>query len=194
MPKKKNFLGGMQNYNPKTGEYESRLTKADGEPATKENMPGGESSKVSNKYFSKFGKKTDEYGLFDGESIKEKDKFLKEKGITNVDELSNKDFNILAKEAQERFGIEDFELAQEFLVSENKNKNKKPTDFEDVEETIYGYVYNVNGESITDLKEERKKMGMPVVEGKEYGYSVFKDGEEVYYPTFEEAYNSIKRN
>ena len=35
MPKKKNFLGGMQNYNPKTGEYESRLTKADGEPATK---------------------------------------------------------------------------------------------------------------------------------------------------------------
>lgn len=32
MPKKKNFLGGMQNYNPNNGEYEPDLTNSQGEP------------------------------------------------------------------------------------------------------------------------------------------------------------------
>ena len=32
MPKKKNFLGGMQNYNPNNGEYEPDLTNKQGEP------------------------------------------------------------------------------------------------------------------------------------------------------------------
>ena len=53
MPKKRNFLGGMQNYNPNNGEYESRLVKEGGEPATKENMPGGEDNKKSFKSFKK---------------------------------------------------------------------------------------------------------------------------------------------
>ena len=45
MPTKKNFLGGQQNYNERTGEYESRLVKADGTGATKANMPGGTDGK-----------------------------------------------------------------------------------------------------------------------------------------------------
>lgn len=125
MPKKKNFLGGMQNYNPNTGEFESRLVKATGEPATKANMPGGEDDKKS---FKSFG----------------------------------------------------------------KQETKKPTDYEGVKQTPYGYIYNIGKTSITDLKAERKSMNMKVDENKEYGYTVFKDGEEVYYPTFEEAYKSAK--
>ena len=34
MPKKKNFLGGMQNYNPNNGEYESALVGKNGEPVS----------------------------------------------------------------------------------------------------------------------------------------------------------------
>ena len=179
MPKKKNFLGGMQNYNPKTGEYESRLTKADGEPATKENMPGGEDNNKSFKSFKKdkgidldsriervikerVKRGWDSEGTFDVQAVKDTGYY----GFDNIDELEKHTFG--------------------------KKEIKKPTDYEGVEETKYGYVYNVNGESITDLKEERKKTGMPVVEGKEYGYSYTKGGDEVIVDTFEEAYNAVK--
>lgn len=180
MPKKKNFLGGMQNYNPNTGEYESRLVKANGEPATKANMPGGEDEKgKSFKAFKKdkgndldnriekvikerIKKGWDSEGTFDVQAVKDTDYY----GFGNIDELEKQTFG--------------------------KKEIKKPTDFEGVEETPYGYIYNVGNTSITDLKAERKSMNMKVDENKEYGYSVFKDGEEVYYPTFEEAYKSAK--
>lgn len=55
MPKKRNFLGGMQNYDPANGQYEPNLTTASGEQATPENVPGG----GDNKGFQAFKKRTD---------------------------------------------------------------------------------------------------------------------------------------
>lgn len=50
MPKKRNFLGGMQNYDPANGQYEPNLTTASGEQATPENVPGGENKKGFNSF------------------------------------------------------------------------------------------------------------------------------------------------
>lgn len=79
----------------------------------------------------------------------------------------------------------------EARVKANKNKfdiSKYP----DVEKTPYGFIYNVNGESITDLKEQDRKFGRNVDDNKNYGFTVTKDGDEVYYETFEDAYNAAK--
>ena len=46
MPKKRNFLGGMQNYDPKTGEYEPDLKGPDGErPSDFKNFKKGDEKK-----------------------------------------------------------------------------------------------------------------------------------------------------
>lgn len=65
--------------------------------------------------------------------------------------------------------------------------------YPDVEETPYGYVYNVGKHSITDLGRERQKI-MPshFDPNKNYGFSVTVGGDESYYPSFEEAYKMIK--
>lgn len=65
--------------------------------------------------------------------------------------------------------------------------------YPDVEETPYGYVYNVGKHSITDLGGERQKI-MPshFDPNKNYGFSVTIDGDEAFYPSFEEAYKMIK--
>ena len=67
----------------------------------------------SNKTFDKDGLIT-EYGR---NQLKA---FLDENKLTTdqVMKLSNKDFNELAKKVQDKYGIDDFELAQEFLVTD----------------------------------------------------------------------------
>ena len=66
----------------------------------------------------------DEYGLITENGRNKLHAFFKEKDLTpgKVDKLSNDEFNALAKEVQQKYGIDDFELAQEFLVSEHEFK------------------------------------------------------------------------
>lgn len=59
----------------------------------------------------------DEYGLSTEKGLKDAKDFLERNGIEDPYSLSNEEFNALARKAQEEFGIEDFELAQEFLVA-----------------------------------------------------------------------------
>ena len=81
-----------------------------------------------------------------------------------------------------------------WTIDNYKQKPKSEKQYKDVRKTPYGYVFNVNGVSITDLGKERKSMGMPTEKGKKYRYSVAdKSGEEKVFETFDEAYNYIKK-
>ncbi len=76
------------------------------------------------------------------------------------------------------------------------DKKKYP----DVEETPYGFIYNVNGHSITDQTGMRKTYSMmgsnpfgKTDPNRNYGFTVEIGGDEVYYETFDEAYKAAKR-
>lgn len=72
-------------------------------------------------------------------------------------------------------------LTQEF----NLDKEKYP----DVEETPYGFIYNVNGRSITDQSAMAKKFGF----GSGSGFTVnTPDNDEVYYEDWDSAYQAAK--
>lgn len=69
------------------------------------------------------------------------------------------------------------------------DKKKYP----DVEETPYGFIYNVGGRSITDAKEQARAFdGERFKPDREYGFTLEVDGDEAYYPSFEEAYKAAK--
>ncbi len=55
------------------------------------------------------------------------------------------------------------------------------------EVNLYGAIINVNGTSITDLGAMGDLTGDPMY--KNGGYTVFCDSDEIYFNTFEEAYN-----
>lgn len=63
--------------------------------------------------------------------------------------------------------------------------------YPDVEETPYGFIYNVNGRSITDANAQNRKFGFGK-EGVDYGWTLEVDGDEAYYPDFESAYKAAK--
>ena len=63
----------------------------------------------------------DEYQLATPEGRKASSDFLKEMGIENVHKLTNEQYNDLAKKAMERFGIKDFQVAQEFIQSNDES-------------------------------------------------------------------------
>lgn len=62
----------------------------------------------------------DNYGLITEHGRNQLKSFLDENKLTTdqIMKMSNEEFNNLAKKVQEKYGIEDFDLAQEFLVSE----------------------------------------------------------------------------
>lgn len=67
------------------------------------------------------------------------------------------------------------------------DKEKYP----DVEDTPYGFIFNVGGNSITDLAEQEAKLfKTPATKNK--GFTVTIGGDEVYYDTFDEAYKAAK--
>lgn len=69
------------------------------------------------------------------------------------------------------------------------DKKKYP----DVEETPYGFIYNVNGRSITDAKEQARAFdGDRFKPDREYGFTVDIDGDEAYYEDFDSAYKAAK--
>ena len=63
--------------------------------------------------------KFDDYGLPSKETVELKNNFLRKKGISDPNKLSNKEFNNLAKELDDLFGINNFELSQELLIAED---------------------------------------------------------------------------
>jgi len=63
--------------------------------------------------------------------------------------------------------------------------NGKTYDVEEV--ALYGAIINVNGTSITNLEAMGDLTGDPMYDGG--GYTVFCDSDEIYFDTFEEAYN-----
>lgn len=111
--------------------------------------------------------------------------------LKNPEDADFRDFRYDEKNGDWSKDLWDFKQKDEARIKANKNKfdiSKYP----DVEKTPYGFVYNVNGESITDLKEQDREFGRNVDDNKNYGFTVTKDGDEVYYETFEDAYNAAK--
>lgn len=64
----------------------------------------------------------DDYGLITDKGRSYLKDFLTNKNLTTeqIMKLNNADFNNLAKEVQQKYGIDNFDLAQEFLVSKLK--------------------------------------------------------------------------
>ena len=159
MPKKRNFLGGMQNYNAQTGEYEPALKGPNGE------SPSG---------FKSFKKQEEKDESFD--TVNKKRMGI-DKEINKWQE-ENPEGKVLKGKSAKEIG----ENAENGTFKLDKEK------YPDVEETPYGFIYNVNGESITDLKAQNKKFGMSGGSG----FLLTKDGDEVYFETFEDAYKAAK--
>ena len=84
---------------------------------------------------------------------------------------------------------EDAEKAKKAQEPFKLDKKKYP----DVETTPYGFIYNVDGISIEDIGEHMKKSGMGVGKNDNAGFSVAIDGEELWYASFDEAYQAIKK-
>lgn len=184
MPKKKNFLGGMQNYNPNNGEYEPALKGPNGESPSgfkSFKKPKSEFDKAIDK---KLGKKT--------EKPTELQKWHSSKEYVDKHNALAKKHNEGKITEEEMFeGIK--KLDEEF---ENKGKSKEPfkldkEKYPDVEETPYGFIYNVNGKSITDLAAQKKKMGYSLFT-KDSGFSVAVGGDELYFKDFDSAYKYAK--
>ena len=64
--------------------------------------------------------------------------------------------------------------------------NGKTYDVEEV--NLYGAIINVNGTSITDLGVMKDLTGDELLYG-DGGYTVFCDSDEIYFDTFDRAYN-----
>ena len=81
----------------------------------------------------------------------------------------------------------------ETLVNNNHGFVLDKEKYPDVETTPYGFIYNVNGHSITDSTSQRRKL-MPshFKEGVDYGFTLTEGGDEVYYPDFDSAYKAAK--
>ena len=65
-------------------------------------------------------------------------------------------------------------------------KNGKEYEVEEVE--LYGAIINVNGTSITDFKKMEELTGDSMLYGNG-GYTVFCNSDELFFDTFDEAYN-----
>lgn len=79
------------------------------------------------------------------------------------------------------------EPVQPFKLDSKKYPEAKATD--------YGFIYNVGNSSITDVGAQNKSFGKKNDPYKNYGFTLTVGGDEVYYDTFEDAYNdAIKAN
>lgn len=281
MPKKKNFLGGMQNYNPNTGEYEPALEGANGEKpssfksfkkqdsefkkandkrlgkvqdkdvptlSNKERLAEGglkgrferagyNVSNVSDKEMTVEGRfrivdiGNGGFDVYDGEEKIAEDignqkdfvslieSRLNEKNVNSeltkeapkkyfkhpqvdgvwhdtgeVEEKYGNKYKIYENEEGHKWGVSDSFLKQFEEVEEPKHPFKLDKEkYPDVEETPYGFAYNVGNQTITDIKAQNKAFGRDVDNDKEYGFTLTVDGDEVYYNSFDEAYAAAKK-
>lgn len=214
MPKKKNFLGGMQNYNPNTGEYESALVGANGErPSSFKsfNKPKSELEKANDKRLGKEKKEEPEVEA-PKENVKPQltnkqeeapKKYFKHPQVDGVwhdtgktEEKYGNTYKIFENEEGHKWGVSDRMLSQFEETEEPEHPFKLDKEkYPDVEETDYGFIYNVNGVSIEDIGAHMKQSGMGDKLGKndKAGFSVAKDGDELWFATFDEAYQAAKK-
>lgn len=125
MPKKRNFLGGMQNYNAQTGEYEPALKGPNGESPSgfksfKKQEDKDESFDTINK--KRMGK--EEKINFDSDYYK-----IKSPEITNTDAYLTAPI-VSALEKAEGRTLENDELRQIVKNMASKNPNATPEEFE----------------------------------------------------------------
>jgi hypothetical protein len=189
MPKKKNFLGGMQNYNPNNGEYEPALKGPNGE------SPSG---------FKSFKKKEDKDESFD--TINEKRMGKSNNTNAKIFDDYKEEYTKAYKENGEK-GLKDAVLKSGYTTEQYKyaleqlknGTNDETADefkldeekYQDVEKTPYGFIYNVNGKSITDLAGQKKKLGYSL-STEDSGFTVAVGGEEVFFKDFDSAYKYAK--
>ena len=107
-------------------------------------------------------------------------------------ERNGNTYKIFENEEGGTWGVSERFAKQFQETDEPKHPFKLDKDkYPDVEETPYGFIYNVNGKSITDLDAQKKKMGYSL-STKDSGFTVAVGGEEVYFQDFESAYNYAK--
>ena len=92
--------------------------------------------------------KFDEYGLPSKETVELKENFLRKKGVSDPNKLSNKEFNDLAKELDDQFGINNLELSQELLV----------TPVEESRESASEWITSANGDRMQVSEAQNKIM------------------------------------
>ena len=91
------------------------------------------------------------------------------------------------------------DIVKKAADAEFKQEQPKPWKFDkmkyqDVEETPYGFIYNIGGQSITDVAGQKRAFGEPIEEGKEYGFTRTTDsGDEVFHKSFDDAYKAINK-
>lgn len=199
MPKKKNFLGGMQNYNPDNGEYEPALKGPNGEsPSSFKSFKKGDEKEKST--FEDYnGKRTGkEKEIQDTKDTKEKGYFKHPQvdGIWHdTGETENKygkTYKVFENENGEKWGVSKEMISQFQETEEPKHPFKFDKEkYPDVEETPYGFIYNVGGKSITDLAGQKKKLGYSL-STEDSGFTVAVGGEEVFFKDFDSAYKYAK--
>lgn len=101
-------------------------------------------------------------------------------------------YKIFENESGGQWGITDDFLKKFQEVAEPRHPFKLDKEkYPDVEETPYGFIYNVGGHSITDQNAFNKMRGID--DEKDYGWTITEDGDELFMPSFEEAYKYAKR-
>ena len=219
MPKKLNFLGGMQNYNPENGEYEPALQGPNGEsPSNFKSFkkPKSEFEKAVDKKLGKKSQEDKDYVVSEYNSnVKVKkemfDKWQDEVGWEDDAEkiynfvqkggYSKDELNSLKKYLEEANYHESAKLIDDAWWEDYKKPEEKKEEniefkldkkkYPDVTQSAYGYIYNVNGKSITDLAGEKKKLGYSL-STKDSGFTVAVGGEEVFFKDFDSAYKYAK--
>jgi len=220
MPKKKNFMGAMQNYNAQNGEYEPALKGPNGEsPSSFKSFKKSDEKKTFSpnnlpkknqtvRIAKEFGDNTREFEVVDvkdgikGITIKEKGRdgltynvdVSQLEGYSNGEPLDKKVFDKTGFEEinNKRMGKPNTENDKMGKWKEQYNKagffQLDKEKYPDVEQTSYGFIYNVNGKNITDIAAQNKMFGMPGGSG----FSVEIGGDESFYETFDEAYKAAK--
>jgi hypothetical protein len=120
---KSGILGKQTKYDQKNKAAYNKYIAMGYDPATAQMKTNVEVNYDNdfNKNYDDYSDKTfDNYGLITEKGRSQLKDFLANKNLTTeqIMKLNNADFNNLAKEVQQKYGIDDFDLAQEFLVSE----------------------------------------------------------------------------
>ena len=205
MPKKRNFLGGMQNYNPNNGEYESALVGPNGKVAKDVDGDGKEheTTKQSTKYKDIFD--ADYQRSYGPENFEdEDDEEVLKSIISKAKELG--DENIL-ENAQDRLDQLQQEKTKKSFSKFGKEKideEFKPK-FETAKQLDSLYAKSKkNGLSfermlLNDIKENQNGVYDTIeIDNKKYvrkgnGYDFYKDGKHISFGTLNSVANDINQ-
>ena len=183
MPKKKNFLGGQQNYNPNNGQYEPALKGPNGESPSQFSSFKKAESKDKDESFDAINKKRM------GKEQKSDIKFnpnddhykLKSPEITNTDAYLTAPI-VSALEKAEGRSLENDELRKIVKDMAEKNPNATPEEFEKLLLNYKGGSNDETADEFIDRLEDRfteleGDVSTSAIDNEEYvaGYKALKD-------------------